>query len=357
VLFILLTGYPPFEQAEKNDKWYKPLTQGDPAKFWKQHEGCGIKEDAKEVITKMLAYKPAERITLDQILESKFAQGEVHSTQELYHLLRKKHREATKRRMNDKKKMRELGDSIKKKRTLLFMKNEENEQVQRLQSSGTKQESQDADNAEKLESLYTREWLTKGSSCPVKKYQPRKSFMTMRWAVRPAYSKKALSEGEQKEAPIPDEVVEAYKLVMKALDVKEAFTVKYLPDGNPWELLCRAMVLEAKSLKDDPAGTHLSINKDHNGVYYFNFKRVGDPLQFNKYWNEVEPHFVFSEYLTDEIDEMPDEVEESEEEMKTEQDEYETVDLEELESQKVNAQNEIIESQEKRVDEDAKQEE
>jgi len=352
VLFILLTGYPPFEQAEKNDKWYKPLTQGDPAKFWKQHEGCGIKEDAKEVITKMLAYKPAERITLDQILESKFAQGEVHSTQELYHLLRKKHREATKRRMNDKKKMRELGDSIKKKRTLLFMKNEENEQVQRLQSSGTKQESQDADNAEKLESLYTREWLTKGSSCPVKKYQPRKSFMTMRWAVRPAYSKKALSEGEQKEAPIPDEVVEAYKLVMKALDVKELFTVKYLPEGNPWDLVCRA-----RSLKEDKDtyGTRLTINKDHNGVYYFDFKRIGDPLKFNKYWSNVEPHLSYSEYLMDEIDEMPDELEESEE-MKTEHDDEsssEAVDLEEL----WNTQNKLIESQENRVDEDAKQEE
>merc|ERR1712142_1310107 len=70
VLFILLTGYPPFEQASKSDDWYSPLTSKKPSlnKFWSQHKGCGVKPDAKELITQMLAYHPSHRIDLKSVL-------------------------------------------------------------------------------------------------------------------------------------------------------------------------------------------------------------------------------------------------------------------------------------------------
>eukprot|EP01084_Bolivina_argentea_P202097 345362_1 len=65
VLFILITGYPPFEQAHYSDRWFRPLAKGDYAKFWKYHAGCSISNDAKckDLLVKMLAYDPKQRIT------------------------------------------------------------------------------------------------------------------------------------------------------------------------------------------------------------------------------------------------------------------------------------------------------
>merc|ERR1719326_1203852 len=61
VLFILLTGYPPFDQAAKTDKWYRPLAKGDAKAFWKQHKGCGVPADCQSLIEKMLIYKAQDR--------------------------------------------------------------------------------------------------------------------------------------------------------------------------------------------------------------------------------------------------------------------------------------------------------
>jgi len=61
VLFILLTGYPPFEQAIKTDKWFNPLARGpkgDAEKFWKRHKGCGVDDpDCRDLLAKMMAYR------------------------------------------------------------------------------------------------------------------------------------------------------------------------------------------------------------------------------------------------------------------------------------------------------------
>merc|ERR1711920_713551 len=98
VLFILLTGYPPFEQAVKTDKWYHPLTAKDTKKFWSSHKGCGVKSDARELITEMLCYHANSRITIEKIMESKFATGKKHTPDALYNVLKKRHRETSKRR-------------------------------------------------------------------------------------------------------------------------------------------------------------------------------------------------------------------------------------------------------------------
>jgi len=60
VLFILLTGYPPFEQAQVSDRWFKPLAKGDYEKFWKSHNGCAIANDAKvkDLLQRMLQFDP-----------------------------------------------------------------------------------------------------------------------------------------------------------------------------------------------------------------------------------------------------------------------------------------------------------
>jgi len=69
VLFILLTGYPPFEQAIKTDKWFNPLAKMDVDKFWMQHKGSGIEnKDCQNLIASMMAYRASNRPSLSKIL-------------------------------------------------------------------------------------------------------------------------------------------------------------------------------------------------------------------------------------------------------------------------------------------------
>jgi len=272
VLFILLTGYPPFEQAVKSDKWYVPLAQKNPDLFWKQHKGCGVKADARELITQMLAYHPSDRIDIDHILKSDFCLGETHTPEELYNVLRKRHRDTSYRRKKDKKKMDEMEHSIKKKRTI-----EVQEMANRLACT----------------------------PCPTEKYEARQSLLTKRWIVRPDYENQAKSEIEQKEErnSVPKEVVHSYVVALQALSCKGLSKVSFTDKNDPWNVICIATGMDNTSYQ-----IQMKINKDEKGVYYFNFKRVGgDPLKFHKFWKNCEVYFIHSKYFTDELVEEVDE--------------------------------------------------
>ena len=67
ILFLLLTGYPPFQTATIEDKWYGNIAKGKAKKFWKQHRGCGLGPYAIDLVTKMLAFDPNHRISLANI--------------------------------------------------------------------------------------------------------------------------------------------------------------------------------------------------------------------------------------------------------------------------------------------------
>lgn len=302
VLFILLTGYPPFEQAVKEDKWYHPISVNNPAKFWTQHSGCGVKPDAQKLITHMLAYHPSTRISIDQILESEFCKGKIHTPKELYQVLRKKHRATSERRKKDKKKMNEMEHSMKKR-------------------------DQDVlkETAAHLSSV----------PCPVKEYEPRHSLMTKRWIVRPKYNTENKSEGEQKEekCSVPLEVVHAYLVAWQALECKGKTDVKPLKN-SPWDVRCVAT--DNFELKYT---IEMNINRDKNGVYYFNFKRIsGEALNFHKIWKNCEAFFIHSKYFTDEADE------------------YDEIPQEDVKGDLL-FQMENDEKQEKKVDDDGKHEE
>jgi len=114
VLFILLTGYPPFEQGSKKDKWYRPLYKQNPKKFWTQHDGCGILADARTLLEGMLTYKPKNRMTIDAIKNTKWYQGEVWSKTELKQILRARHKQSDQRRRADANKQREMVHSVKR---------------------------------------------------------------------------------------------------------------------------------------------------------------------------------------------------------------------------------------------------
>jgi len=115
ILFILLAGYPPFEQASKSDKWFKPLMQGKIDKFWKAHAKspiCKNNMKAKDLLTKMLCFDPKQRIDMNGIKKHEWLQGPILKQKELIAEIRHRHRKAEEKRRKDVRKMEDLAQSI-----------------------------------------------------------------------------------------------------------------------------------------------------------------------------------------------------------------------------------------------------
>jgi len=108
VLFILLNGYPPFEQAHKTDRWFRPLAKRDYTKFWELHAGCPIAQDheAKDLLQRMLAYNPRHRITIPEIKEHKWFKAKVLEGKELIAVLHNRHHQMELKRKKDAKKIK-----------------------------------------------------------------------------------------------------------------------------------------------------------------------------------------------------------------------------------------------------------
>lgn len=116
VLFILLTGYPPFNHAKKEDQWYAPLCEKGKAntkKFWRQHKGCGVPKDCQSLLESMLAFNPSKRCTLEEIKEHPWFNGDSHSKEDLKAVLKKKHKSAREKRKRDPRKQEDFRNSVK----------------------------------------------------------------------------------------------------------------------------------------------------------------------------------------------------------------------------------------------------
>ncbi|KAI9914430.1 hypothetical protein PsorP6_007803 [Peronosclerospora sorghi] len=77
VLFILLTGLPPFNEAEKGDVWYDDLVAGDVDQFWKTQPDevhHVITPGAQDLISSMLT-PPDQRITVTEALQHPWLRG------------------------------------------------------------------------------------------------------------------------------------------------------------------------------------------------------------------------------------------------------------------------------------------
>jgi serine/threonine protein kinase len=99
VLFIMVTGTPPYSEIEENkkytfDKYYEALMK-DISKFWRVHEHYRendnrepFSKEFKELIEGMLVKKPEDRLKLDNIKRSKWFEGKTFSNEELKRELR-----------------------------------------------------------------------------------------------------------------------------------------------------------------------------------------------------------------------------------------------------------------------------
>jgi len=68
VLFIMLTGRYPFYCATREDKRYKLLMELNKQEYWRTLEGkIAISVEARDLLERMFAYDPNERINLEDI--------------------------------------------------------------------------------------------------------------------------------------------------------------------------------------------------------------------------------------------------------------------------------------------------
>lgn len=117
ILFILLTGYPPFEHAQATDYWFKELMEknGKPAnvkKFWKKHRDAKISDAAKDFIARLLAADPHKRLNIEQCREHPWMQAKKLSQDEIKAQLDSRLKSVVDGRMNDIEKQREQYHSI-----------------------------------------------------------------------------------------------------------------------------------------------------------------------------------------------------------------------------------------------------
>jgi len=93
ILFITIAGFPPFQEAKSDgsDWWFDKLRKKKYSLFWKAHERTAkFSDDAKEIIQGMLAAKPAERWTPEQIRASKWWNGKTFTQKEAVSHLEKR---------------------------------------------------------------------------------------------------------------------------------------------------------------------------------------------------------------------------------------------------------------------------
>ena len=80
ILVILLCGHPPFLQASKTDKFYKPIISNHYDKFWanmKSDKPEGFfSPELIELLSFMLSRHPAHRLSLAEILTHPWVKGE-----------------------------------------------------------------------------------------------------------------------------------------------------------------------------------------------------------------------------------------------------------------------------------------
>lgn len=80
ILFVMYSGSPPFERTESNDPYYKVFSAKDYLKFWNAHskrKPAGFyTPDFINLINNMLAHRPEDRLTTEQVLDHPWVKGD-----------------------------------------------------------------------------------------------------------------------------------------------------------------------------------------------------------------------------------------------------------------------------------------
>lgn len=71
LLFIIVTGHPPFKQALITDPWFKSLarTPAQYGRFWAAHKKDALSKELQSVIQDMICYQPQRRLDISALSE------------------------------------------------------------------------------------------------------------------------------------------------------------------------------------------------------------------------------------------------------------------------------------------------
>lgn len=84
ILFIMLSGFPPFQEISSRDWWFDKLKKGKARLFWKAHaRNATYSQTVMDLIQRMLQPDPAKRITMEEILEHPWMQEACPTAEEL----------------------------------------------------------------------------------------------------------------------------------------------------------------------------------------------------------------------------------------------------------------------------------
>jgi len=89
VLFQMVMGRPPFEEAKQNDFLYKCIVAKRPDIFWRTHlksmpKNFSPSEEFKDLIIHMFQMEPMSRLNINQILDHKWIKfGDALSEEEI----------------------------------------------------------------------------------------------------------------------------------------------------------------------------------------------------------------------------------------------------------------------------------
>ena len=114
ILFMLLAGYPPFEQAHVSDRWFKPIARKNYEKFWRNHRTSSIANNkaVKDLLQRMLSFDPKDRISITDIKKHEWFNGKYFEGKDLIRALRNRHHKMEMKRKKDLDKQADLQTSI-----------------------------------------------------------------------------------------------------------------------------------------------------------------------------------------------------------------------------------------------------
>jgi len=91
ILFIMLAGFPPFQNAVAKDWWFDKLMKGKYKLFWMAHERTAkFSANAKDILQKMLAPKEKDRLDVFTVQKTKFWSAHNMTKEELVSELRRR---------------------------------------------------------------------------------------------------------------------------------------------------------------------------------------------------------------------------------------------------------------------------
>ena len=84
VLFIMVTGFQPFDNAKTNDTYYKFIAGNKPSLYWNIFkQAAPVSDELKDLITGMLQLDPSARLSFEEILAHPWLMGPVPSQLEV----------------------------------------------------------------------------------------------------------------------------------------------------------------------------------------------------------------------------------------------------------------------------------